>query len=127
MAGYLRWAAWAGVMALAMFVFCERVRLAMGDVSIVLCTLGGARFMEGNLDRVRCAIGSSRLVVGICVIGMYGGFGITILGCDAGGRSSWGHRIGRRIELGRARVCKGVARGGFACGVLLLVVQSWIA
>ena len=32
LARYLRWAAWGGVMALAMFAVCERVRLAMGAV-----------------------------------------------------------------------------------------------
>ena len=59
MSGYLRWAAWAKVMALAMFAVCERVRLAMGAVSIFLCTLGGARSVKGKLDHVRRAIGSS--------------------------------------------------------------------
>ena len=60
-------------------------------------------------------------------IGISGGFGMTTLGSGAGGRSSWGRRIGRRIELGRARGCKFVARGGFTCGGLLLVVQRWIS
>ena len=46
-------------MTLAMITACERVRLAMVAVSIVLYTLGGARSVEGNLDRVRRAIGSS--------------------------------------------------------------------
>ena len=59
MAGYLRWDAWAGVMTLAMFAVCERVRLEMGSVSIIFCTLGGARSMEVKMDRVRRAIGSS--------------------------------------------------------------------
>ena len=57
--GYLRWDAWEGVMAIAMFAVCERVRLEMGAVSIVLCTLGGARYIEGKQERVRRAIGSS--------------------------------------------------------------------
>ena len=114
-------------MALAMFAVCKRVRLSMGDMSIVLCTLGGALSMEGNLYRVQRAIVFSGLVVGICVIGMSGGFGMTNLGGDAGGRYSWGLRIGRRIERGRAQVCKGVVRGGYACGGILLVVQRWIA
>ena len=114
-------------MALAMCVVCEHVRLAMGAVSIVLCTLGGARSMEGKQDRVRRAIGSSRLVVGICGTGMFGGFGMTTLGGDAGSRYSWGRHIGRKIERGRARVCKGMARGGFTCGGLLLVVQRCIS
>ena len=52
MAGYLRWAAWAGLMTLAMFAVCEHVHLVMGAVSIVLCTLGGVRSMEGTLDYV---------------------------------------------------------------------------
>ena len=71
-------------MALATFEVCERVCLAMGTVSIVLCTLGGARFMEGERDRVRRAIGSSGLAVVICGIGMSGGVGMTTLGGDAG-------------------------------------------
>ena len=61
-------------MALAVFTVCERVRLAMGSVSIVLCTLGGARSMDGKRDRVRRAMGSSVLVVGVGGIGMSGGF-----------------------------------------------------
>ena len=73
----------------------------MGDVSIVLCTLGGARSMEGKLERVRRAIGSSRLSMGVFVISMSGDFGMTTLGGDAGVRSSWGQRIGRGIERGR--------------------------
>ena len=80
-------------MALVMFAVFESLRLAMGSVSIVLCTLGGARSMEGKLDRVRRAIGSSGLAVGICGIGMSGGFGMTTLGGDAGGRFSWGRHI----------------------------------
>ena len=108
-------------MELAVFAVCERVHLVMGAVSIVLCTLGGDRSMEGKRDRVQRAIGSSGLAVGICGIGMSGGVGMTNLGGDAGGRSSRGRRIGRRIERGRARVCKIVVHGGFACGGLLLV------
>ena len=46
-------------MTLAMDVVCERVLLVIGAVLIVLFTLGGARSREGNLDRVRRAIGSS--------------------------------------------------------------------
>ena len=65
-------------MALAMFAVCERVRLVASAVSIVLCTLGGAQSMEGNRYRVLRAIGSSGLVVGICVIGTSGGFGMTM-------------------------------------------------
>ena len=88
-------------MALATFAVFERVRLAMGAVSIVLCTLGGARSMEGKRDRVQLAIGSYGLVVGICGIGMSDGFRMTTLGGDAGGRSSRGRHIGRRIERGQ--------------------------
>ena len=72
-------------MALAVFAACERVRLSMGAVPIVLCTLGGARSMEGKWDRVRRAIGSYGLVVGMGGIGMSGGFGMTTLGSGAGG------------------------------------------
>ena len=39
-------------MTLAMFAVCELVRLEMGAVSIALCTLEGARSMEGKMDRV---------------------------------------------------------------------------
>ena len=89
-------------MALAVFAVCERVRLAMGAVLIVLCTLGGAWSMEGKRDRVRRAIGSSGLVVGVGGIGMSGGFGMTTLGSGTGGRSWRGRCIGRRMESGRA-------------------------
>ena len=56
-------------MMLAVFTVCERVRLAKGVVSMV-----------GRWDRVRSAMGSSRL----CVIGLSGGFGMTTLGSGAG-------------------------------------------
>ena len=88
-------------MALVVFTVCERVRLAMGPVSIFLCTRGGAQSMEGKRDLVRRAIGSSVLVVGMGSIGMSGGFGITTLGSGARGRSYRGRRIGCRIERGR--------------------------
>ena len=58
--------------------------------------------MEGKRDHMRRAIGSSGLLVGVGGIGMFGGFGMTTLGSGAGGRSSRGRRIGRRIERGRA-------------------------
>ena len=89
-------------MAVAVFAVCERVRLATGAVSIVLCTLGGARFMAGKWDRVRRSIGYSRLGVGVFGIGLFGGFGMTTLGSGAGGLSSQGRRIGRRMERDRA-------------------------
>ena len=114
-------------MALAMFAVCERVRLAMGAVSINFCTLGGARSMEGTLYRVRRAIGSSWLAVGICCTVMACVFGMTTLGVDAGVRSSWGQCLGRRIERSRMQVCERVACGGFACGGQLIVIYCWIA
>ena len=114
-------------MALAMFAVCERVRLAMGAVSIVLCTLGGARSMEGTLDRVRRAIGSSWLAVGICCTGMACGFGMTTLGGDAGVRPSWGQCLGRMIEHSRMQVCESVVRGGFTCGGQWIVFHRWIS
>ena len=58
--------------------------------------------MEGNRDRVRRAIGSSGLVVGVGSIGVSSGFGMTTLGSGAEGRSYLGRRIGRRIERGQA-------------------------
>ena len=89
-------------MVLAIFAVCERVRLAKGDVSIALCTLGGARSMDGKWDRVRRAIGSSGLGVGVYCIGLSGGFGITTLGSGAGGLSSRGRHIGCRMDRGWA-------------------------
>ena len=65
--------------------------------------------------------------MGICGTSMAGGFGMTTLGGDAGGRYSWGRRIGRRIERGRVRVFESVARGGFVCGGLVVIVHRWIA
>ena len=62
--------------------------------------------MEVKRDRVRRAIGSSGLAVGFCGIGMSGGFGMTTLGGDTGGRYSCGRRIVCSIERGRARVSK---------------------
>ena len=46
-------------MTLAMDAVCERVRLAIGNLIVVLFALGGGRPTVGNLDRVRRAIGSS--------------------------------------------------------------------
>ena len=65
--------------------------------------------------------------MGICGTGKAGGFGMTTLGGDMGGQSSWVRRIGRRIEHGWVRVCESVARGGFSCGGLLIVVHLWVA
>ena len=89
-------------MALAVFAVCERVRLATGAVSIVLCTLGGARSMAGKWDRMRRAMGSSGLVVGVGGVGLSSGFEMTTLRSGAGGLSSWGRHIGCRIERGRS-------------------------
>ena len=65
--------------------------------------------------------------MGICGTGMAGGFGMTTLEGDAGGRYYWGWHIGSRIERGQVRVFESVARGGFDCGGLLVVVHSWIS
>ena len=65
--------------------------------------------------------------MGICGTGMAGGFGMTNLGGDVGGQSSWGRRIGRRIDLGRVRVCESWAQGGFTCGGLLVVIHLCIS
>ena len=83
--------------------------------------------MESKRDRVRRAIGSSGLGVGMGGTGMSCGFEMTTLGSGAGGWSSQGQSIVLRIERVQARGCKDVARSGFSCGGLLLVVQSWIA
>ena len=90
------------MVALAVFAVCDRVRLATGAVSIVLCTLGGARSVDVKWDRVCRAICSSGIGVGVFVIGLSGGFGMTTLRSGAGGLSSLGRRIGRRMECGRA-------------------------
>ena len=89
-------------MALAVFAVCEQVRLATGAVSMVLCTLGGDRFMAGKWDHVCCAMGYSGLGVGVFSIGLSGGFVTTTRGGGAGGLSSRGQRIGRRMERGRS-------------------------
>ena len=52
------------------------------------------------------------------------GFGMTTLGGDAGGRSSWVRHLGRKIERGRMRVCESVARGSFTCEGLLGVLAG---
>ena len=71
LAGYCRWAAWDGVITLAMAAFCEGVRVAMGDLSVVLFPLGGGRSAVGNMDLVRHAISSNflRWVVVVLLLG----------------------------------------------------------
>ena len=63
----------------------------------------------------------------ICGTSISGGFGMTTLGGDAGGRYSWVRRIGRRIERSQGRVFESVAQGVLACGGLLVVFLRWIA
>ena len=59
MAGYRRWAAWDGVITLAMAAVCERVSLAMCAMAGVLFTLGGGwSTVRVNLDLVRRATDS---------------------------------------------------------------------
>ena len=65
--------------------------------------------------------------MGIFGVSMAGGFGMTTLGGAAGGRSSWGGCIGRRIERGRVRMCESVGRGGFVCRGPVVFVHRWIA
>ena len=81
-------------MVLAVFAVCDRVRLAKVSVSIVLCTLGGARSVDGKWDPMRCEIGSSGLGVGVVGIGLSSGFGMTTIGSGTGGLSLQGRRIG---------------------------------
>ena len=64
--------------------------------------------MVGNLDRVRRTIGSSGPAMDSGGTSMTGVFGMATLGGEAGGRYSWGRRIGRRIERGRVCVCESV-------------------
>ena len=68
-------------MALVVLAVCERVRLATGAMSSGVFTCGGTRSMASRWERVRCAMGSSRLGS----IGLSGGFGMTTLGSGAGG------------------------------------------
>ena len=60
-------------------------------------------------------------------ISMAGGFVITTLGGEAGGRSSWGRSIGRRIEHGRVHVCESVVRCSFVCGDPAVFAHRWMA
>ena len=89
-------------MTLAVFAVFERVSLAMGAVSIVLCNLEGAQSMAGKWDRVCRAMVSSGLGVGVFSIGLSGGFGMTTLGSGVGGLSPRGQRIGHKMERGRS-------------------------
>ena len=75
-------------MTLVMAAVCERVRLAIGVVSVFLFTLGGGQSMVENLDRVRRAIGSYGLAMDSGGIIMAGGFGMINLGGESGGWSS---------------------------------------
>ena len=58
--------------------------------------------MDGKWDRVRRAMGSSGLVVGVGGVGLSGGFEMITLGSGAGCMSSQGRRIGGRMERCRA-------------------------
>ena len=113
-------------MTLTMTAVCERVRLVIGAVSVVLFTLVCGRSMVGNLDRVRHAIVSSGLAWDSGGIIMAGGFGMTTLGGKAGGWSSWGRRIGCRIERGWMRVRESFVQCGFVCaGLVVLSIVGW--
>ena len=54
--------------------------------------------MVGNMDRLCRAIGSSVLAMDSGGISMSGGFGMTTLGGEPGGLSSWRRHIGRRTS-----------------------------
>ena len=58
MDGYRRWASWDGVITLAMAAVYVRMRLAMGDVSVVLFTLGG----DWSTVGVICTLCAAQLV-----------------------------------------------------------------
>ena len=60
-------------------------------------------------------------------IGMELGFGMTTLGGDSVGRSSWGWHIGRIIERFRVRVCGSMVQCGFVCTVIVVFVHRWMA
>ena len=69
--GYRRWAAWDGVITLAMADVCDRVCLEIGPVSGVWITLGGGwSKIWGTLDLVRCATGSYLPVVDVTILGI---------------------------------------------------------
>ena len=53
--------------------------------------------------------------MGICGMSMAGGFGMDTLRGDVVGRSSWGRRIGHRLESSWVQVCENVAQGGCGC------------
>ena len=52
---------------------------------------------------------------------------MTTLGGDAGGSSSWGRILGRRIECGRVRVFESVVQCRFVYGGLVILFYRWIA
>ena len=60
-------------------------------------------------------------------IGMELGFGMTTLGGESVGRSSWGWHIWRSIERFRVRVRGSMVRCGFVCASLVVFVQRWMA
>ena len=60
-------------------------------------------------------------------IGVAGGFGLTTLVGESGGRYSWGRRTRGSIERGQVRVCGSVVRCGFVCGGPLIFVHRWMA
>ena len=83
--------------------------------------------MVGNMDRLCRAIGSSVLAMDSGGISMSGGFGMTTLGGEPGGLSSWRRHIGRRIERGRVRVFESFVCCVFVCGGPAVFVHRWMA
>ena len=107
----------------AVFAVCERVRLATGAVSNGVFTRGGARSMTGRWDRVRRAMGSSRLGD----IGLSGGFLMTTLGSGTGGfvMTTLGGGVVGLSSRGR-RIFQRMGRG-CAHRSVVVIVQRWTA
>ena len=114
-------------MTLAMAAVCEHMRMAIGAMSVVFFTLGGGRYIVGNLDRVRRTIGSSGPEMDSGGTSMTGVFGMDTLGGAYGGWSSCGWHMGRSIELCRLRVCGNVVRCGFGRAGSVILAQRWMA
>ena len=123
-AGYFCLAAWAGVIALAVVVVCDSVRLKIGPRSVALATFGGGgSTVCDTLDLVRRATGSYFSFI----YGIFGadgealGFWMTTLGSKYWCWTVVRRRIGRSIE--RRRVC--VGGGVVTCGTFVKGIVGW--
>ena len=123
--------AWDEVITLAVEVVCDLVRLAIGNISVDLFTLGGGgSTVCGTLDLVRRATGSYLSLVDgtFGVDGEALGFWTTNLGSKSWGWYLVGRRIGHSIERCLVRIGVGVVTcGTFATGSVGLchLWMSW--